>query len=363
VARQTRQTAVDGRPIAPDIPEARRKRVVIERIAPDVDNGRFPIKRTVGESIIVTADIFADGHDVVCAVLRDRAERPGGQERLEGLERQDGKTRTSLPALLALPALPAQQWHETPMALASPGTDEWTAEFDVEAVGWHEYAIVAWVDRFLTWRRDLLAKAADGQDVALELLEGALLVREAAGRAEQIGSGREDARLLLAHADALCDATPPAQRASAASSDTLAAMMAMYGDRSAATESEIRRVWVDRERARFGAWYELFPRSAGPDPSRSGTFCEAAELLPQIADLGFDVVYLPPIHPIGTSFRKGRNNSTIAEPGDPGSPWAIGSGAGGHTAVEPGLGTLDDFEAFRREAGRLGLEIALDLAF
>jgi starch synthase (maltosyl-transferring) len=363
VERQTRHTTVDGRQstvdrqiATPEIPQALGKRVVIERIAPDVDNGRFPIKRTVGESIIVTADIFADGHDVVVAVLRDRRGSGLGIGESGFDHRQIPSPESRIPSATAA-------WRETPMTLASPGTDEWTAEFDVEAAGWHEYAIVAWVDRFLTWRRDLLAKAADGQDVALELLEGALLVREAAGRAEQIGSGREDARLLLAHADALCDAAPPAQRASAASSDTLAAMMAMYGHRSAATESEIRRVWVDRERARFGAWYELFPRSAGPDPSRSGTFCEAAELLPQIADLGFDVVYLPPIHPIGTSFRKGRNNSTIAEPGDPGSPWAIGSRAGGHTAVEPGLGTIDDFEAFRREAGRLGLEIALDLAF
>jgi starch synthase (maltosyl-transferring) len=341
----SRQSTVDKQIGAPEISEALGRRVVIERIAPDVDHGRFPIKRTVGETVTVTVDIFADGHDVVVAVLRDRAERPGGRERQER------------------PALPALSWHETPMTLVAPGSDEWTAEFDVDAVGWHEYGVVAWVDRFLTWRRDLLAKSADGQDVALELLEGALLVREAAARAEQIGSGRADARLLLAQADALCDATPAAQRVAAASSDALAAMMAMYADRWSATESEVRRVWVDRERARFGAWYELFPRSAGPDSSRSGTLREAAELLPQIADLGFDVVYLPPIHPIGTSFRKGRNNSTIAEPGDPGSPWAIGSQAGGHTAVDPGLGTLDDFEAFRREAGRLGLDVALDLAF
>jgi starch synthase (maltosyl-transferring) len=350
MARQNRQTAVDRQPVAPDIPEALGRRVVIERIAPDVDHGRFPIKRTVGESVTVTADIFADGHDVISAVLRDRAERPGGQERRE---RQDP----------APPALPARQWRETPMTLVAPGTDQWTAEFDVDAVGWHEYAIVAWVDRFLTWRRDLLAKAAAGQGVGVELLEGALLVREAAGRAEQISAGRADARLLLAQADALCDTTPLAQRVAAASHTMLAAMMAMYADRSAATESDVRRVWVDRERARFGAWYEFFPRSAGADPARSGTFDDAAARLPHIADLGFDVVYLPPIHPIGTSFRKGRNNSTVAEPGDPGSPWAIGSPAGGHTAVEPGLGTLDDFEAFRGEAGRLGLEIALDLAF
>src|SRR5206468_9067046 len=136
-----------------------------------------------------------------------------------------------------------------------------------------------------------------------------------------------------------------------------------YGDRSRATISTTLRVWVDRERARFGAWYELFPRSAGSDASRSGTFAEAAAELPRIAGLGFDVVYLPPIHPIGRSFRKGRNNALVAAAGDPGSPWAIGSAEGGHTAVDPGLGTLDDFDAFRAESERLGLEVALDLAW
>jgi starch synthase (maltosyl-transferring) len=139
--------------------------------------------------------------------------------------------------------------------------------------------------------------------------------------------------------------------------------MATYADRSNATPSELRRVWVDRERARVGAWYEFFPRSASPDPARSGTFGEASTLLPRIADLGFDVVYLPPIHPIGTTFRKGPNNLPTAGPGDPGSPWAIGSAFGGHTAIEPGLGTLADFDAFHLAAKRLGLEVALDLAW
>ena len=188
-------------------------------------------------------------------------------------------------------------------------------------------------------------------------------MREAAARAEQIGTGAADSQWLLEHADGLCDSTPSVRRVAIASSAELATMMAAYADRSGATMSEVRRVWVDRERARFGAWYEMFPRSAGPDPTRSGTFNEASALLPRIADLGFDVVYLPPVHPIGTSFRKGRNNALVAGPGDPGSPWAIGSKAGGHTAIEPGLGTLEDFDAFRSEAERLGLEVALDLAW
>jgi starch synthase (maltosyl-transferring) len=201
-------------------------------------------------------------------------------------------------------------------------------------------------------------KAGAGQDVALELLEGALLVRDAAGRATDA-----DSAWLLEQADALSDSTPPAGRVALALSGELAAAMLAGADRSRATESAPLRVWGDRERARFGAWYEMFPRSAGPDPRRSGTFAEARAELPRIADLGFDVVYLPPIHPIGTSFRKGRNNALQAGPGDPGSPWAIGSAAGGHTSVEPALGTLEDFDAFNREARRLDMEIALDLAW
>src|SRR5262249_54948494 len=156
--------------------------------------------------------------------------------------------------------------------------------------------------------------------------------------------------------------TPQADRIAAGLGADLVAVVARYADRSRATESAALRVGVDRVRARFGAWYEMFPRSAGPDPTRSGTFREASSEIPRIADMGFDVLYLPPIHPIGTSFRKGRNNALAAAPGDPGSPWAIGSPAGGHTAIDPGLGTVDDFDAFRREAERLGLEIAPDLA-
>jgi starch synthase (maltosyl-transferring) len=249
------------------------------------------------------------------------------------------------------------------MTLVAPGTDEWSARFDVSAIGWHEYSIVAWVDRFLTWRRDVQIKAAAGQDVSLELLEGSLLLREAASRAEREGRCHADCAWLLERADALSDAQPLADRMETALDGELAALMAVYADRSRATSSPALRVWVDRERARFGTWYEMFPRSAGPDSARSGTFREAAGLLPRIADLGFDVVYLPPIHPIGTSFRKGRNNALVATPDDPGSPWAIGSLDGGHTAIEPGLGTFDDFEWFRGEAERLGIEIALDLAF
>jgi starch synthase (maltosyl-transferring) len=342
---------------APPLPDHLTRRVVIDNVRPRVDEGRFPIKRTVGESVEVIADIFADGHDVVVAVLQDRHDPTESQE-----------------------------WRESPLTLVSPGTDEWRGAFDVDAVGWHEYLVVAWVDRFRSWRRDLQIKAAAGQDLGVELLEGSQLIREAAERAvtergaegpalQGVGvtrravarpfQGRDHAAWLLAQADVLSEATPVDQRVEIALSDELGTLMDAYTDRSPATttSSAPLRVWVDRERARVGAWYEMFPRSAGHAPDRSGTFRDAAAHLPYVAGLGFDVVYLPPIHPIGKSFRKGRNNSLMPAPADPGSPWAIGSEAGGHTAIEPGLGTMEDFQAFCREAERLGLEVALDLAW
>jgi starch synthase (maltosyl-transferring) len=348
----------------PAIPDGLSRRVVVEHIRPDVDGGRFPIKRSIGESVNVTARIFADGHDVLVPVLRDRHQHEGF-----GI-RESGFDRDQITLSHKSPQIPNPQsqitpatWRETQMIMVSPGEDQWRASFDVDAIGWHEYQIVAWVDRFLSWRRDLRAKAGAGQQVGVELLEGSLIVREAAARAEQVGSGGPDAHRLLEYADRLSDSTSPDDRVAAAAEDELALLMSTYADRSQATASDVRRVWVDRERGRFGAWYEMFPRSAGPDPNRSGTFREAAAGLARIAGLGFDVVYLPPIHPIGTSFRKGRNNSLTAGSRDPGSPWAIGSGAGGHTAVDPGLGTIDDFGAFRAEAERLGMEVALDLAW
>jgi starch synthase (maltosyl-transferring) len=369
---QRSPAAVASRGSAAGIPETLSRRVVIERIEPSVDGGRFPVKRTIGETVEVTADVFADGHDVVVARLRERIPllespppripsspesrtpripNPGLREPQAALSLSKGESRIPSP------------WREHTMTLISPGSDRWIGRFDVGEIGWHEYQIVAWVDRFLSWRRDLEVKARAGQDVGIDLLEGAMIVREAAARAEHAGTGRADANWLLEQADALSDSTLAADRIATALGDDLRMLMAVYTDRSRATTSEPRRVWVDRERARFGAWYEMFPRSAGPDPSRSGTFREAAAELPRIADLGFDVVYLPPIHPIGTSFRKGCNNSLTVGPDDPGSPWAIGSKAGGHTAIEPGLGTLDDFELFRCAAERLGLEVALDLAW
>jgi starch synthase (maltosyl-transferring) len=329
------------------------RRVVIEHVQPEIDGGRFPIKRTPGEFVEVAASIFADGHDVIAAILRDRA---GNAEIAEHAEIIIDVSSSADSAASAFNSRVG--WRETPMTLDAPGTDRWIARFDVHTPGWHQYQIVAWVDRFSTWRRDIRIKAAAGQDIALELLEGSLLVRGAAARANDT-----DGAWLLEQADAVNDSTPPEERVAVALGDELAGAMLTYADRSRATETAPLRVWVDRERARFGAWYEMFPRSAGPDPRRSGTFAEARAELPRIADLGFDVIYLPPVHPIGTSFRKGRNNALAAGPDDPGSPWAIGSPAGGHTAIEPTLGTLEAFDEFNREARRLEMELALDLAW
>ena len=356
----------------PDPTDAMSRRVIIDRVRPRIDDGRFAIKRTVGESVDVVAQIFADGHDLIAAVLRSRCTTGFGIRDLgfgilnstDGdLDAVDGDEPPRIPN--PEPHIPScvPPWRETPLTPAAPGTDEWSARFDVGAIGWHEYDIVAWIDRFGSWRRDLAIKARAGQDVTLDLLEGALLVRSTAARAEEIGSGVSDASWLLAQAEALSAATPIADRVATAAGGELARLMRLYADRSQATTSHTSRVWVDRERARAGAWYEMFPRSAGAGDQHGGTFRDACLLLAGIADLGFDVLYLPPIHPIGRSFRKGRNNSLTAGPGDPGSPWAIGSADGGHTAIDPNLGTFDDFASFRRTAERHGLEIALDLAW
>ena len=293
-----------------------RSRVVIERLQPQIDGGRFPIKRTVGEQVSVTVDMFADGHDLLAGVLKFRR----------------------VPAGRPAAADPAQPWTEVP--LIPLDNDSWGASFTVTELGEYEYTVEGWVDRFGTWLKGLVAKADAGQDVSSELQEGAEL------------------------SDLLRSDRPQSERVAAARDPELRALMASRADRTLATTLEPPlRVTVDPVLARFGAWYEMFPRSCTPDASRSATFREAEERLPDIAAMGFDIVYLPPIHPIGRTHRKGRNNSLTPQPGDPGSPWAIGSDEGGHTAVEPGLGTIDDFDRFVGTAEHLGLQVALDIAF
>jgi len=292
-----------------------RRRVVIEGVQPEVDGGRFPIKRTVGERVVVEADVFADGHDLVAASLLHRRE----QDRV---------------------------WSEVPMAPLV--NDRWRAAFPVTELGWYRYTLRAWIDRFGTWRRDFGRKLEAGQSVSVELRSGVDMVERAAKRATGAAASalRDWARRLPLDPEA-------------ALLPELAAKMASYPDRrfGSAYGRELSVV-VDRERARFSAWYELFPRSAAAEPGRHGTFADVEERLPYIQDLGFDVVYLPPIHPIGRSFRKGRDNAVTAEPGDPGSPWAIGAEEGGHTSINPELGPMKDFERLVEAARVRGMEIA-----
>jgi starch synthase (maltosyl-transferring) len=340
-------------------------RIVVERVQPQIDGGRFPIKRTTGETVVVTADVFADGHDQIAGVLKYRAVR-----------NTTGRGGPSGP--------PDDPWREVP--LTPLGNDTWRASFVVAECGEYEYTIEAWIDRFGTWLAGLTAKADAGQDVASELLEGAEIVQRAVSvrlkpdathskaddrtsvasgfnrTSESVRRTEEDMR-LLGMADVLRSATPQAARVAAARDPQLRALMDARPDRSASTAAAALRMVVDRERARFGAWYEMFPRSCTADPSRPGTLRAAEARLPAIAGMGFDVLYLPPVHPIGRTHRKGRNNALTAAPGEPGSPWAIGSEAGGHTAIDPGLGTIDDFDRFVATARRLGLEVALDIAF
>jgi starch synthase (maltosyl-transferring) len=302
-----------------------RARVVIENVAPQIDGGRHPVKRVVGATVVVEADVFADGHDSPRARLLFRREDAAG-------------------------------WQARDMEPV--GNDRWRGRFAVDTPGRYRYTVEGWIDRFGTWRRDLAARVAAGQDVRVELMIGARLVREAVLRSGQAtGVGAEALAVLEGTEE-------DARRTAVALSSELATFVRQHDDRRFATvHAPELAVVVDRERAAFSSWYELFPRSWSPEPGRHGTFRDAARWIAYAHDLGFDVIYLPPIHPIGRQFRKGRNNSLAAGVGDVGSPWAIGGPEGGHTAIHPELGTLDDFRAVVAAARERGIDIALDLAF
>lgn len=304
---------------------AGRARAVIEGVRPEIAAGRFPIKRVVGERVVVEADVFGDGHDAVAAVLRYRADGDRWQEA-----------------------------HMLPLV-----NDRWRAEFTVDRIGTWHYTIVAWIDQFLTWHHDLKKRVTAKQVTSVDLAIGAELVESAVERAE--GDDRE----RLAHWVRLLRDEATLGRPGQICQDTeLPALMQRYASRDFATSyARELRVTVDRERARFSAWYELFPRSAADQPGRHGTLKDVQSRLPYVASMGFDVLYLPPIHPVGSAFRKGKNNSTEATPDDVGSPWGIGGVEGGHKSIHPKLGTLDDFHQLVKAAQGHGIEIALDIAF
>jgi glycosidase len=385
------------------------RRAVVEGVTPEIDAGRFPIKRTVGERVVVEADIFADGHDALSARLLYRRQADA-------------------------------DWSEAP--LEPLVNDRWRGAFRVTELGCYVYTLEGWVDHFKTWARDLAKRVEAGQDVAVDLLIGAAFVEDAAARA-----GAEPAAQLQAFARGL--RAGGAEAVTRALSPELAQLMGAHGDRGAVTRyARELRVTVDRERAQYSTWYEVFPRSTAatkpgrdrppqppnpggsdrppqpPNPGgssgrakpgggrsavgeaggpglqpaaggaigaaasgqglggqagaggsavgdsdasaealRHGTLRDVQDWLPYVASMGFDVLYLPPIHPIGRAFRKGRNNTLEPGPGDPGSPWAIGGPEGGHTAIHPELGTLDDFRELVERARGYGIEIALDVAF
>jgi starch synthase (maltosyl-transferring) len=300
--------------------------VVIENLQPLIDGGRYPIKRIVGEDLVVEADIFRDGHDVVAAILKWRV-------------------------------LGKRAWRETPMNFVD--NDRWRGICTLYDEDIHEYTVEAWTDAFRSWQAEFAKKFEAGiSDLRSEALEGAALVEAAARRARD----RADRKRLLEFSQQISTGANSEIRAIAQSGE-LAVLMATYPDRAAATQYDPPlRVVVDRPVALIAAWYEFFPRSAEGRGDRGSTF---RDCLPRVDDaraMGFDVIYFPPIHPIGHTNRKGRNNSTTYEPGEPGVPWAIGSEAGGHKAVEPSLGTLEDFDWLEKEVRKRGMEIALDFA-
>ncbi|MGE0789419.1 MAG: maltotransferase domain-containing protein [Sandaracinaceae bacterium] len=304
------------------------QRVVIVDVSPRIRDGA--VKRCVGDMLVVGCTLVCDGHGRVDGVLRAR--RAGDAE-----------------------------WHEQPLVPISG--DRFEARVELDAIGTWRFEIHAWVDEIRTWADALAKKAAAGTVRPVELAVGSALFGAAEARARERGGDETTIDELRTTAQHLVDERVPlSDRVALAVSESVAAAAAAHPDRSRAARSERWRVRVDPTWARFAAWYELFPRSTLSGDSH-GTLRTAIEWIPYVAGLGFDVVYLPPIHPIGRTHRKGRDNALVAEPGDPGSPWAIGAPEGGHTAVHPELGTLDDFDAFVAAARQAGLRVALDLAF
>ncbi len=308
-----------------DVNKGGNKRVIIENVRPQIDGGRFPIKRAVGEKVMLSADIFSDGHDTVSAQICFRGPDDNN-------------------------------WKYAPLEFT--GNDLWTGEFTVSDLGVYRYTVRGWVNHFRTWQKDLVKKFDAGQDIGVDLQVGLEFITEAEDKADT-----DDKKKLVDIAETI-GGGDDAFSVIAATGGDLTELMDRYADLSSATlyEKELAVV-VDRKKAVFSAWYERFPRSCSPEPGRHGTFKDCEAILPEIARMGFDVLYLPPIHPIGMTKRKGKNNNPVCEEGDVGSPWAIGSAKGGHKAIHPELGTLKDFQHLVSSAKDFGIDIAMDIAF
>lgn len=310
------------------LPAIRPSRAIISIVKPSIDCGQYFIKRVVGEKVDVYAAVFADGHDVVAAEILYKHESDA-------------------------------QWSISRLNLAV--NDDWYGTFVVEKQRFYHYKVRAWVDYALNWQSGLIKKALDGQHVQVELNDGLPLLEETIKLIpKSIDSTSYD---FLKSTIEYIKASDYLKALEACTSKELKTILEKYPTRKNSVESAEYRIWVDRPKAGFSAWYELFPRSASPEKGRHGTFKDCEALLPRIADLGFDVLYFPPIHPIGEINRKGKNNSVISKPGEPGSPWAIGSRFGGHDAIHPELGTLEDYKNLIARAKEYGIEIAMDLAF
>jgi starch synthase (maltosyl-transferring) len=314
-------------PVFNTAPPDGRNRVIIENVTPEIEGGTFAAKRVRGERVVVEADIFADGHEVISGMLLFRREEENN-------------------------------WHETPLKFVV--NDRWRAVFRAEEIGRYRYTLAAWIDRFQSWRRDLQKKAEVNEHSELDILTGALIIEPAARRA----SSNDKKKLAEAIELLRSKTTSLSSKLAAALDGDLLELVGRNPDRGGETryDKELALV-VDREKARSSAWYEMFPRSSAAQAGVHGTFKDCERLLPYVASLGFDTLYLPPVHPIGYTHRKGKNNSTTAATGDPGSPWAIGSAEGGHKSIHPQLGTLEDFRNLVASAESLGLEVALDLAY
>ncbi|MDQ1519005.1 MAG: hypothetical protein QOI55_78, partial [Actinomycetota bacterium] len=299
------------------------RRVAVEHVTPDVDCGQFAAKRVTGDVVTVDADVFGDGHNIVAAVVEYRhTEEP--------------------------------EWRAAPMT--SLGNDRYRATFSVDRLGEHRFRIIGWIDELATWEQGFIRKVEAQQDVAFDREEGAQHLEAVAKRA-----GERDAETFANVASRLRRSLD--KRTLGALHRAVEHARALPDRDRATVHDRTSPIWVDRPLAICGAWYELFPRSASPDAGRPGTLRDVVDRLPYVAELGFDVLYLPPIHPIGTTHRKGANNTREAVAGEPGSPWAIGSEAGGHTAVHPELGTVADVQHLVRAAKKHHVEIALDIAF